>query len=122
MSDDISPSSSIHHVEGVMIFEPPGELFDRLEIANVSDEWLEAIESEKPQRVVINFDNVRFFSSEAIGVVIRMAKRVRASGGDLKLCNMGKVIREVFDICQLIPTLFEVYDSTADAIASFDDS
>jgi anti-sigma B factor antagonist len=104
-----------------MIIEPPSELMDRLEITHVGDAWLEAVEKERPMRVVVNFDDVRIFSSEAIGVLIRIAKRVREYGGEIRLCSMGKVVREIFDICNLIPTIFEVHDSTADAIASFGD-
>lgn len=121
MTDHEPSNPAIRFVDGVMVIEPPNELFDRLEIATVGDEWIEVIEAECPRRVVINFDQVSFFGSEAIGVIIRVAKRVRAYGGDVRLCSMGKVIREIFDICQLIPALFQVYDSTADAIASFDE-
>jgi anti-sigma B factor antagonist len=120
MSDSAPSESGIRYVDGVMIIEPPNELMDRLEIVNIGDAWLKAIETEQPTRVVMNFDRVSFFGSEAIGVVIRMTKRIRTYGGDIKLCSMGKMIREIFDICQLIPALFEVYDSTADAIASFE--
>ncbi len=109
----------VQMVDDVMVISPPHQLLDRLEIAKVGDAWLQAIDTIKPKRVVINFDQVSFFGSEAIGVVIRMAKRVRAGGGDIKLCSMGKMIRQIFDVCQLIPALFQVYDSTADAIASF---
>ncbi len=111
--------SSIRYIDGVMVFEPPNELFDRLEIANISDAWLNTIEEDRPTRVVVSFDRVTFFGSEAIGVVLRMSKRIRDYGGDIRLCSMGKEIREIFEVCQLVPTLFEVSDSTADAIASF---
>jgi len=116
-----SSDSGIRHVDGVMIIEPPNELLDRLEISNVGDAWLEAVAAERPKRVVINFDGVRYFGSEAIGLVLRIAKRVREYGGEVKLCSMGKMVREIFEVCHLVPTLFQAYDSTADAIASFED-
>ncbi|MFO7903774.1 MAG: STAS domain-containing protein [Pirellulaceae bacterium] len=111
--------TGIRYLDGVMIIEPPSELLDRLEISNVGDSWLEAIQAERPKRVVISFDGVSFFGSEAIGLILRIAKRVREYGGEVKLCSMGKMVREIFEVCHLVPTLFQVYDSTADAIASF---
>jgi anti-anti-sigma factor len=120
METSNGPDDGISYLDGVMIIQPPQELLDRLEIATLSDAWLKAIEEKQPQRVVMSFDQVRHFGSEAIGVVIRISKRIRAYGGDIRLCSMGKLVRQIFEVCQLIPTLFQTYDSTADAISSFD--
>ena len=38
--------------------------------------------------VLINFENVRFFSSGAINKLIVLEKRVRAGGGKIRLSNM----------------------------------
>jgi anti-anti-sigma factor len=119
MAETGTPDMGIRYVDGTMVIQPPQKLVDRLEIVTFGDAWLEAIARDRPQHVVVSFDQVQFFGSEAIGVVIRMAKRVRAYGGDLSLCSMGKAVREIFETCRLVPTLFQVHDSAADAIASF---
>ncbi len=121
MPENVPDHPSIRYADGVMIIDPPSVVSDRLEIANLSEAWLSAIEANRPNRVVVSLDQVSFFGSEAIGVILRMAKRIRTYGGNIKLCSMGKVVREIFDICQIVPILFHVYDSTADAIAAFDE-
>jgi len=121
MSDRVPDHPTIRYLDGVMIIEPPSVVSDQLEIANLSDAWLKAVEAQHPERVIVSFDRVRFFGSEAVGVTLRVQKRVREYRGDIKLCSMGARVREIFDICGLVPTLFQVYDSTADAIASFDE-
>jgi anti-sigma B factor antagonist len=85
----------------------------------VRDQWFEFLDGEQPKKLVVSFDEVRIFGSEAVGVLIRVAKRVRSDGGDVKLCSMSSRIREIFDICRLVPAVFEVYHSAGEAIDAF---
>lgn len=110
----------ISYVGKVMVIKPPSEVFDRFEIVTMRDAWLEAIEYQRPTKVVVSFDQVAFFASEAIGVLLQLSKRIRQYGGDVKLCSMGRVVREIFDICQLVPDVFELHASTSDAIDAFE--
>ena len=111
---------SVTAKDGIDVVQLPEELLDPLEIATVREQWFEELDKQIPQKVVVNFDVVRSFGSEAVGTLIRVAQRIRKGDGDIKLCSMGDRIREIFDICNLVPTVFEVYNSTGDAIQSFD--
>ena len=51
--------------------------------------------------VLINFENVRFFSSGAINKLIVLEKRVRAGGGQIRLSNMQPEVRDLFSYTNL---------------------
>lgn len=105
--------------KGVSVVHLPDELLSPLAVAQFREEWFAWLDQATPDKVVVDFDLVRAFGSEAVGTLIRVVKRMRSSGGDLKLCSMGDRIREIFDICNLIPTVFEVYQSAGDAVQAF---
>ena len=51
--------------------------------------------------MVLNFANVTFMSSAVLGLLVRVHKRVRERGGQLKLRNLDPSLQKVFEITQL---------------------
>ena len=67
---------------------------------------------------LLNFSNVEFLSSAALGKLITLDKKVKANGGRLKLSNIRPEIYEVFAITKL-NKLFDIKDEEADALSAF---
>ena len=57
-------------------------------------------------------------SSAALGKLIRLDKKVKQAGGQLKLCNICPNIYEVFTITKL-NQVYEIHDDERAAIAAF---
>ncbi|NJS35896.1 MAG: STAS domain-containing protein [Brachymonas sp.] len=55
----------------------------------------------KKRKLVLNFSNVEYMSSAALGKFITLNKKVQAAGGRLILCNISPAIYEVFEITKL---------------------
>ncbi len=70
--------------------------------------------SEAPQ-LIINFSDVKFFSSAAINKLIVLEKRVKAKGGRLRLTNLRPEVRDLFGFTQL-DSLFRIFDQQHDAV------
>jgi anti-anti-sigma factor len=117
---DTSSKVSFSTQGDVTVIHLPAELIDLLDIANAREEWRAYVQSKRPQKVVVNFDAVRTCGSEAVGGLVQLGTTIRNYGGDLKLCSMGERIREIFEICRLIPTVFELFNSTGEAMDSFE--
>jgi anti-anti-sigma factor len=103
----------------VTIVHLPSETGDRLETVQMNEELLSLSEGPPPVLLVVSFDEARWFGSEAIGALIRLVTRVRAKDGDVRLCSMSKNVKKIFEICNLIGTVFKLYDTTAEAIESY---
>jgi anti-anti-sigma regulatory factor len=50
-----------------------------------------------PHTLVLDFDTVEYVSSEALGKLLKLNKRVQANGGRLFMCNVHGVL-EVFEV------------------------
>ena len=71
--------------------------------------------------VLVNFENVRFFSSGAINKLIVLEKRVRAGGGKIRLSNMQPEVRDLFSYTNL-DQMFDILSNQTEAIESFETS
>ena len=71
--------------------------------------------------VLINFENVRFFSSGAINKLIVLEKRVRAGGRKIRLSNMQPEVRDLFSYTNL-DQMFDILSNQTEAIESFENN
>jgi anti-sigma B factor antagonist len=70
------------------------------------------------RRIVLDLGDVTQFDSGSVGILVAVYDATRKAGGEMKLANLGDHTREVLQITKLL-TVFEIFDRTEDAIASF---
>jgi anti-sigma B factor antagonist len=87
-------------------------------IQEVGDQLYALVEQEKLKKLVLNFGNVQYLSSAALGKLINMKKKVGASGGKMKLCCIHPELKVVFKITRL-DQVFEIFDEEQSALDSF---
>ncbi|MEK6250032.1 MAG: STAS domain-containing protein [Planctomycetales bacterium] len=93
------------------------KILDESNIQDMGQEMFSLVE-EKRAKILLNFNNVEFLSSAALGKLITMDKKVKKAGGKLKLSNIRPEIYEVFAITRL-NKLFDIHDDESDALATF---
>lgn len=92
------------------------KIIDSDEIQELGQELYDLVERDNHRRFVLNFSNVEFLSSAALGKLINFEKKVQGVEGDLILTNIRPEIYEVFAITRLTK-LFTIKDDEADALA-----
>ena len=70
------------------------------------------------KKLILNLGNVPYIDSAGLGEVVRTHTTVSRQGGSLKLLNLTKRIEDLLAITKLL-TVFDTYDSEAEAIKSF---
>ena len=70
------------------------------------------------RKLLLNFADVPYVDSAGLGEIVRTYTTVSRQGGSLKLLNLTKRITDLLSITKLL-TVFETYDSEADAVRSF---
>jgi anti-sigma B factor antagonist len=70
------------------------------------------------KKIVLNLAGVPYIDSAGLGEVVRTYTTVSRQGGSLKLLNLTKRITDLLSITKLL-TVFDTYDSEADAVRSF---
>jgi len=101
----------------VVILYPSGSFFGDTE----TDELQKAIMDEAAggnQRLILNMSDCQALNSIAIGVLMRGFANYRSRGGEIKLCGLGKRIRDLFTMTKLI-MVFDHHDTEEQALAGF---
>jgi anti-sigma B factor antagonist len=70
------------------------------------------------KHIVLNLAGIAYIDSGGLGTLVGVYSSARASGADIKLVGLGQRLRDVLAITKLA-TVFEVYDSDAQAVAAF---
>ena len=70
------------------------------------------------KRIILNLEGVPYIDSAGLGEIVRTYTTVSRQGGKLKLLNLTKRITDLLAITKLL-TVFETYDTEAEALASF---
>ena len=70
------------------------------------------------RRILLNLAEVPYIDSAGLGEVVRTYTTVSRQGGQLKLVNLTKRITDLLSITKLL-TVFETFDSEADALKSY---
>ncbi|MCC6649739.1 MAG: STAS domain-containing protein [Candidatus Eisenbacteria bacterium] len=86
-----------------------------------TDELEEAIMAEAAAgntRLVVNLQDCESMNSVALGVMTRGLANYRGRGGEMKLCGLGKRLKDLFVMTRLI-MVFDHYETEEEALASF---
>ena len=86
-----------------------------------TDELEKAILAEAAagnKMLVMNMSECEALSSVPIGVLMRGYANYKARGGEIKLCSLGKRLKDLFTMTKLI-MVFDHHDTEEQAIAAF---
>jgi len=81
------------------------------------DDALQRLVQQGHLRIVLDLAGVPYIDSTALGSLLRTHATVSRRGGAMKLLNVKGHVRELLELTRLL-TVFEAFDSEADAIAS----
>ena len=90
---------------------------DESNIQEMGRELFELVEQDR-RKILLNFMNVEFLSSAALGKLITLDKKIKTAKSQLKLSNIRPEIYEVFAITRL-NKLFDINEDESDALATF---
>ncbi len=91
------------------------KILDEGNIQIIGNQLFALVEEDARQKIVLDFANVEYLSSAALGKLITMDKKVKAAKGKLRLCNIRPDIYEVFAITKL-NKLFDMKDTLEAAL------
>ncbi len=93
-------------------------IYDDPTVREVADQILASVSGSGPIRLVVDFSGVDLVSSSLLGKLILLQRRVDASGGRLRLCEMTPTVQSVFRTSNL-DRLFTIHRDRREALESF---
>lgn len=76
------------------------------------------VEEGGHRKLLLDFAEVQFLSSAALGVLMSLRQRVAAAGGELRLCRLDPSLLELFRLTRL-EELFQIDNDDREALARF---
>ncbi len=70
------------------------------------------------RKVVVNFERLAYISSAGLYILLAAAKQLQVSGGELRLCSLSDLVREVFEMSGF-DTIVSVSKNEAEALKGF---
>ncbi|MCA9076537.1 MAG: STAS domain-containing protein [Planctomycetaceae bacterium] len=92
------------------------KILDETNIQIIGNQLFGLVEDDGRKKIILDFSNVEYLSSAALGKLITMDKKVKSTGGKLRLCSIRPDIYEVFAITKL-NQVFDIKDDQDQAMA-----
>lgn len=102
--------------DGIFIVDCSGRIVFGEESALLRDTVKRAVAENN--RIVLNLGEVSYIDSGGLGTLVALRTSAQNAGGTIKLTNLTKRVGDLLQVTKLL-TVFDVYDSEADAIDSF---
>ena len=102
-------------VDGMTVVDMVG----RLDTSTSGDAYDQMVGIAKSgvTKVVLNLDKMEYVSSAGLRVFLTVAKLLKSSMGELKICHANGVVKEVLEVSGF-NHLIDIYDEEKDAIAA----
>jgi anti-sigma B factor antagonist len=94
------------------------KILDETNIQIIGNQLFSLVDEDAREKIILDFSNVEYLSSAALGKLITMDKKVKQARGQLRLCSIRPDIYEVFAITKL-NKLFSIHDNRDKALEAF---
>lgn len=102
--------------DGVMIVEfAPDANLDAAFMDTITPRLYKLMEPGEPLRIAIDFSNVAFVSSQALGSFVTLRLKGARSGKSLAICGVPESLAEIFSLTQL-DRLYNIYPTRENAV------
>jgi anti-sigma B factor antagonist len=104
-------------VGGVSVVELDGRIVLGEE-SNSLREKLKSLIAEGKKKIVLNMAEIKYIDSSGLGTLVAAHLSAKNQGASVRLCHLGKKFHEIMQMTKLL-TVFDVYDTEAAAVKSF---
>lgn len=94
------------------------KILDETNIQIIGNQMFGLVDEDERKKIVLDFSNVEYLSSAALGKLITMEKKVKAAKGKLRLCCIRPEIYDVFEITRL-NKIFDIRGTQEQALEGF---
>jgi anti-sigma B factor antagonist len=94
---------------------------DALALKDIINQQIQVADSEEEPggklNIILNLERVQMMDSSALGVLVTSYTTIQRNEGNIVLLNLGGNVRSLIVMAKLM-TIFDCYDTEAEAIAS----
>lgn len=107
---------SIETVGDVIIVNVSYKTFNEVTSKDLREDLEANVESGA--KVLLDLSEVEFVDSAGLGVIAATVKRLRANGGELKICHVASAVRALFELVRM-HKLVDIFNDRDEALRTF---
>lgn len=99
----MNPHFTIMQIEKATVIEfRTASLMDPLDLQTIADSLYQLVDEQDKRKIVLDFEKVQYLSSQAIGIVLTLNKKLAGlSGSKLVLAGVGPKLMELLRLMRL---------------------
>jgi anti-sigma B factor antagonist len=110
---------SMEDYAGVLVVTfTDSSILDTAAIEQLGRNLYQLTDVQNRQKLILDFSNVKFLSSQALGVLLTLHKKVRDIKGEVVMCGLKPELKKIFAITNL-DKVFKFFPDDVGALASF---
>jgi anti-sigma B factor antagonist len=113
----MSMKFTTRQVDGVTVLDLSGKIMLGEGSVTIRDAVRDVLATGK-NKILLNLGDVNYIDSSGIGELVSALTAVKNAGGELKLLQLTKKVKDLLQITKLY-TVFDIYDEEPEALASF---
>jgi anti-sigma B factor antagonist len=78
----------------------------------------ELVEEQEPMKLILSFEQVKYFSTSVLGMLVMLKKKVVENRSALKICSIRPSLYEMLVLTKL-NTILDIYKDEEAALTSF---
>jgi anti-sigma B factor antagonist len=114
MACEIGLQITVEEDAAVVVFKS-ASLCDVDGINNATDRIKEYIDQKRPKRLIFDFDGVKFFSSQVLGLLLNIRAKLSEYNGEVVISAINPQLYRVFKITNL-DKVFQFFPDRRDAL------
>ncbi|MGH7176674.1 MAG: STAS domain-containing protein [Tepidisphaeraceae bacterium] len=121
MTQSLPPAPFIvQQIEKFTVVEfKSSSLMDPIELESIGTQLYRLVDEEDRRKLILDFEKVQYLSSQAIGIILTLNKKLTALGSSkLILCGVGPKLMELLKITRL-DRLLTIKPSQREALKVF---
>jgi anti-sigma B factor antagonist len=87
-------------------------------IQQIANDIYKLVDNQAKRKLLLDFSRVRFLSSQALGMLLNLRKKVKAIDGDMVLCGLHPELRRIFKVTNL-DKIFKFEETEREGLAYF---
>src|ERR1700722_20103099 len=106
---------TVQHSDGIHFIEFRHDLHDPMEVERSNQELHMLVEAAAQPCCVLSLRNVQTITSKLLGIIMGLDLKILRKHGQLRLCNIGPRVHEVFTVTRLHEIL-QLHQTKEDAM------
>ena len=109
----------IHEIQKITVVNfNTAAVLDAIHIQSIADQLYDLVDKRACRKLILDLTKVRYFSSQALGVLISLYKKSQAIKGSVVLCGVNDELMKLFKLTNL-HKFFRISADEKEALASF---